>query len=647
MNRTTDTLRRGGMAAVVTAPLLLVACTSTPDAAPDPAGPTGIASLVRFAGCDDLLGYFQENALERVTAWGLEGIGMLRQHAALGASLESDSAASADSASPRTSVMPRGGYVGPDHGTSATNTQEDGVDEADIVKTDGEVLVAIAGGEVRVVDVASAEALATVDLPDDGLPSELLLRDSTLLVLGQEGAGYVPLDTEVGDSAYPAGRPARTVLTEVDLTDPAAPEVVRSTRVEGEYRSARLVGDTVRLVMVSEPPGLDWVEPEGRSLADENAALEANRDLIEASTITDWLPQLSVDGGDVEPLLGCGDVGVPTAFSGFTTVSVASLEIGGGTAPTSSAGVVGTGDTVYASADRMIVASSPWSAVRGADDADDEPSSDLHAFDISEPGATTYVGSGRVGGRLVNQFAIDEAAGVVRVAVTRNEEGEAPSSSLVVLAERPGEGLVETGRVDGLGLTEQIQAVRFLSPDLAAVVTFRRVDPLYLVDTSDPAAPTLAGELKVPGYSAYLHPLDDGMLLGVGQHATEDGRTTGLQASLFDITDPSTPRQVATVTWEGRQSPVEGDHRAFLLWQDRAYLPSQGWGRGPQATVESVDVAPGLLERGPTIDATGMPSGYAGVRRVLVADDRIWLVGESAVVRVAEGNRTVGDVVDF
>ncbi|GAB3080960.1 beta-propeller domain-containing protein [Nocardioides zeae] len=636
------------MAAVVAAPLLLAACTSTPDAAPDPAGPTGVASLVRFTSCDDLLGYFQENALERVTAWGLEGLGLGGGIPAATGFFESDLAA--DAASPRTSVMPRGGYVGPDHGTSATNTQEEGVDEADIVKTDGDVLVAVVGGEVRVVDVASAEALATVDLPDDGHPSELLLRVSTLLVLGQEGAGYVPLDTEIGDSAYPAGRPARTVLTEVDLTDPAAPEVVRSTRVEGEYRSARLVGDTVRLVMVSEPPGLDWVSPEGRSLEDENAALEANRDLVEASTITDWLPQLSIDGGDVEPLLGCGDVGVPTEFSGFTTVSVAGLEIGGGTAPTSSAGVVGSGGTVYASTERMVVASSPWSTVRDADaeDADRGPSSDLHAFDISEPDATTYVGSGRVEGRLLDQFAIDEAAGIVRVAVTRDgRPGEPSSSSLVVLAERPGEGLVETGRVDGMGLTEQIQAVRFLSPDLAAVVTFRQVDPLYLVDTSDPTAPTLAGELKVPGYSAYLHPLDDGMLLGIGQHATEDGRTTGLQASLFDITDPSAPRQVTTVTWEGRQSLVEGDHRAFLLWQDRAYLPSQGWGRGPQETVESVDVAPGLLERGPTIDATGMPSGYAGVRRVLVADDRIWLVGESTVVRVAEGNRAVGDVVGF
>ncbi|MDR6175750.1 hypothetical protein QE364_000367 [Nocardioides zeae] len=650
MNRSTDTLRRGGLAAVVAAPLLLAACTSTPDAAPDPAGPTGVASLVRFAGCDDLLGYFQENALERVTAWGLEGLDgfggldVVRQGAA--GFWESDAAL--DGVSPRSSVMPRGGYVGPDHGTSEANTQEEGVDEADIVTTDGDVVVAIVEGVVQVVDAASAEALGSVDLGGVGAPSELLLHGSTLLVLGQQGGGVV-WDDGVSDDANPYGTgPARTVITEVDLADPASPEVVRSTRVEGEYRSARLVGDTVRLVMVSAPPGLDWVEPEGTSLAAETEAIEANRDLIEASTITDWLPQLSVDGGDVEPLLGCGDVGVPTAFSGFTTVSVAGLEIGGGAAPTSSAGVVGSGDIVYASTERMIVASTPWSTVRDDDDADDEPSSDLHSFDISEPDATTYVGSGRVEGRLLNQFALDEASGVVRVAVTRDgTPGEQSSSSLVVLAERPGEGLVETGRVDGLGVTEQIQAVRFLSPELAAVVTFRQVDPLYLVDTSDPAAPTLAGELKVPGYSAYLHPLDDGLLLGIGQHATEDGRTTGLQASLFDITDPTAPRQVSTVTWDGFSSAVETDHRAFLVWQDRVYLPAQGWRDGYTETVESFDVDPGGLERGPSVSVTAeLPDG-GGVKRVLVVDDRIWFAGGSAVIRVAEGNRAVGDIVDF
>ena len=653
-----DTSRCLGLAAVVATPLLLVACTAD-TGAPTATGPSGVASLVSYSSCDELLTYFTDNALERVTAWGLGDMALYGDEAfALAESGDGmamprgGTAASADSAlvDPQNSVT----FSSGDQGTSATNNQVEGVDEADIVKTDGDILVAIVAGEVQVIDAATAQAVATVDLTGVSTPSELLLQGSTLVVLGAAadappGEDPMVLQDGVWGGGYGWGRPARTVLTQVDLSDPAAPEVLQSTRVEGAYRSARLIDSTVRLVMVSDPPGLEWVQPEGSSLEAETEALDANRALIEESTITDWLPNLSVDGGAVEPLLGCGDVGVSTEFSGFTSVSVVTLDVDGGTVPTSSAAVLGSGETVYASSERVIVASTGWDLWGGGSGGG---TTDLHAFDISDPTATSYVGSGRVEGRVLDQFAIDEADGVVRVATTQDAGVEPSSSSLVVLDEREGVGLVVTGRVDGLGETEQIYSVRYLSPDLAAVVTFRQVDPLYLIDTSDPAAPALAGELSIPGYSAYLHPLDDDYLLGVGQDATTNGGTTGLQASLFDISDPSTPQRVSTVTWPGHQSPVEGDHRAFLMWQDRVYLPSMSWSSPQPETVLSVDVDPGELTQGPKVplggsDVTGLRGGYADLQRVVVVDDRIWLVGSAAVVQVAAGNRAVGEVLTF
>lgn len=627
-------LRRSGLAALVAAPLL-VACTSSSDEQA-PSAPTGLFSLVGHASCDDLLDYFTEHALEEVTAWGL-GPAWYGGVVPLSGGADEQWALADGSLDAAGSV---------DERTSATNNQVEGVDEADVVKTDGELVVAVSAGAVRVVDAASAELLATVDL-DGATPGELLLDGSTLLVLGSDPPAYPQPDL------VPADRAARTVLTQVDLTDPAAPEVVQSTRVEGEYRSARLVDGVVRLVVVSEPTGLDWVQPEDGSLDAETEALAANRALVEGSTVDDWLPHLSVDDGAAVPLHDCGDVGVPTEFSGFSTVSVVTLDVDGGTVPTSSAGVVGDGRTVYSSADRVVVATGPWDAWVLGDRVDGEVSettSDLHSFDVSAPSATTYVGSGRVEGRVLNQFAIDEADGVVRVATTRDDAaGGASSSSLVVLEEVAGEGLVETGRVDGLGVGEEIRSVRYLSPDLAAVVTFRQVDPLYLVDTSDPAAPFLAGELKVPGYSAYLHPVDDQHVLGVGQAADESGRTTGLQASLFDVSDPTAPRQVSTVTWAGAGSAVEADHRAFLLWQGRAYLPTGAGWSGATDRVLSVDVDAGGVSAGPVVDLRPGPDGVGqiGVERVLVVGDRIWLVGSGGIVQVAVGNRTVGTVVPF
>ncbi len=110
--------------------------------------------------------------------------------------------------------------------------------------------------------------------------------------------------------------------------------------------------------------------------------------------------------------------------------------------------------------------------------------------------------------------------------------------------------------------------MRYLSADLAAVVTFRQTDPLYLIDTTDVRDTRVAGELKVPGFSAYLHPIGEDYLLGIGQDAdVESGQTEDLQASLFDIRDLTKPRRVANLTWPQSHSPVEWDHRAFLYWE--------------------------------------------------------------------------------
>ena len=147
-----------------------------------------------------------------------------------------------------------------------------------------------------------------------------------------------------------------------------------------------------------------------------------------------------------------------------------------------------------------------------------------------------------------------------------------------------GEELEQLSVVEGLGAGEQIYAVRFLGPT-AYVVTFRQTDPLYVIDMTDPVNPVLTGELKIPGYSAYLHPVGDGLLLGVGQDATDTGQVLGTQLSLFDVSDPANPQRISTLAIGG-WSDVEWDHKAFLFWPEDGtiVLPvSPGWGDcGPQ-----------------------------------------------------------------
>lgn len=603
--------------------LLLAACSDTQFPPPQAAGP-GAIPLASFDSCADLLAHLKAEATERVTAWGLDG-----GYGAVPFAVEDSAADGAETSA--------GSAGGGDSSHSGTNNQVEGVDEADVVKTNGEVIVTSVSGTIRVVDVATAEVVATIEVPgqEEGGGAELLLDGTDLVVLASQWSGW----------GWGANGSERTIVARYDLSDPAAPELVGSTRVEGTYRSARMIDGTVRLVLVSQPPGLVFTYPEDGSMSSESSALEANQQVIADSTIDDWLPhyqQLDASGrgGSPELLLDCTELGRPGDFSGFATVSVVTLDAQGDATPSSAAGVLADASTVYASTDRLIVATSPW---RGwAEDAGSDASTshtDLHSFDISSAAATTYVASGRVAGWLLNQFSIDSADGVTRVATTLTPPGsqQATSSSLVMLAER-GDELVETGRLDGLGLTEQIYAVRYLSPDLAAVVTFRQTDPLYLLDTSDPTQPRELGELKIPGYSAYLHPLDQDTLLGIGQDATDDGRTTGLQASLFDISDPTDPQRVSQLTWADTSSSVEWDHRAFLLWEGRVYLPAETYdweseeieAKGPQVGIVTVDLGDGAITEGPRIDTRGEGDPWGGgVVRVLVVGDHLWAVGYS------------------
>lgn len=634
-------------------PLLLVlpavaglgACTPADVVAPPGAA---AAELTAFDDCEELLGYYKQHALDRVGPWGFtSGPGYGVDTAAAGAAEDGVGAVPSAAASAE---------AGRDY--SGTNNQVEGVEEPDVVQTDGKIVVTVRGGRVVVVDVASASTVGSVDLPlrGDGGDSQLLLDRAAgrALVLTTEwtGGGHpMPVDDTAERTAYPAFPVERTVVTTVDLSDPAAPRVLGAVRLEGSYRSARMHDGAARVVLVSQPAGLTFTYPGSSSLRAEKDAEQANREIIESSTIDDWLPHLErIDEGraaDIDLAVGCGDVARPADFSGLATMSVLTFDVGGdGVRPTSSSGLVASGSTVYASEDRLVVATSQadaWAELAEPGIVDRiwprHVSTALHTFDIGEAGRTSHVASGRVQGHVLNQFAIDETDGVIRVATTKESTSSAPSSSsLVVLAEE-GRELVERGRVDGMGLTEQIRSVRYLSPDLAAVVTFRQTDPLYLVDTSDPGAPRVAGELKIPGYSAYLHPVGEGRLLGIGQDATEDGRTTGLQVSLFDVSDPSSPARLSQTSMKDTSSGAEWDHHAVTWWgpTGQLFLPAQRWGGDTSwAGVVSTTVGPRTVEAGPELTLSSSSTGtWESPRRTLVIGDQLWVLGDSAF-RVAD-----------
>ena len=252
-------------------------------------------------------------------------------------------------------------------------------------------------------------------------------------------------------------------------------------------------------------------------------------------------------------------------------LTVLTVDLAKGLEPVDSIAVMTDGRIVYASPESLYVATERW-----ADRPDPaKPQTEqegvrtaIHKFDISDSQRTQYRGSGTVAGYLLSQWSLSEYKGVLRVVSTESPAwwgtGGETESFLTTLRHQGG-ALVQAGRIGGLGKGERVYAVRMIG-DTGYVVTFRQIDPLFTVDLSVPERPRVLGELKIPGYSAYLHPVGEDLLLGVGQDATEEGRPTGTQLSLFDVSDLRKPTRLHTEHVGLGWSEAESDHHAFLYW---------------------------------------------------------------------------------
>jgi len=637
----------GAVGAVAAVTALGVACTASAGGpAAREAARAPAPALVRFDSCDRFLGHVRRRALEVVGPWGL-GAAMPLGDVALPSRADRAAAAPVSEAAPREGV---------DY--SGTNLQEAGVDEPDIVKTDGRTVFAISGGSVRAVDVTGAapRGLGPGFTPDSMWPSGLVLSGDRLVVIGDgavpySGRGPIAIEGDrIASPIAPTTVPT-TVLVELDVSDPARLRVVSRMTVDGRLVSARRADGTLRVVLSSSPDRIPLALPATSGAAAERAATRANRRAVRRARAAAWLPRLTVRdvaAGTVvrRPAVGCRSVSRPSRFAGVGMLTVLTLDVPGDLRVLDSDAVMSDGELVYASRDAMYVATPRWADPSAADEpAPPRGTTLIHKLDTSDPARTTYVGSGAVRGYLLNQFAMSEHEGHLRVASTEEPdwwsppEGDArPSESVVtVLAESDGR-LARVGLVDGIGRGERIHAVRFLG-DRGYVVTFRQTDPLFALDLSDPAHPRVSGELKIPGFSSYLHPVDDTLLIGIGQAATDQGGTLGTQVSLFDVSDPAAPRRIAQRALDTDWSEAESDHHAVLYWPATRLLvlPVQNWSElGNSAFLGAVglNVArdTGITPIARVRHPDGGGESWSPVRRSLVVGNALYTVSETGIM---------------
>jgi hypothetical protein len=609
---------RGGVAIVAAlAVLLAVAAEVRASAAPGP------SRLVSFRSCPDLLAYVKARAAPFVTAYGLgQAVGV-----AVG---------------PKVPPVPAAGAT-PQQGVdySGTNVQEAGVDEPDLVKTNGVTLFAVENGSLEALDVGRGrpKLLDTLKL-DGGWSHELLLSGKRLLVLSRGGYWVPPLPAARAAMIVP--QPSSSTLAEVDVSDPTALKVVQTLRLDGGYLDARMIGTAVRVVSSSAVPlTLPYVTPSGTTATALADAEARNRTVVASSRVGAWLPSYRLGKQPARPLVSCRRVRRPANFSGLGMLTVTTIDLAKGLAPVDSTAVMADGRIVYASPTSLYVATERWSArplPAAPTEAPSRASTQIHAFSISDPTKTSYVGSGAVPGYLLSQWSMSEFRGVLRVVSTDSPAwwGTGPSSASYLTTLRPQHGsLVQVGQVAGLGRGDRVYAVRMIGAT-GYVVTFRQVDPLYTIDLRDPTHPQLLGELELPGYSSYLHPISDTLLLGIGQSLNQQGNEpAGTQVSLFDVADPKHPTRLHQLTLGQGWSLAESDHHAFLYWPatNLVVVPF-----GQQAVALRVSRAAGITELGRIVHSQARQSQLPQIDRSLVVGSALLTVSSAG----AASNRLTG-----
>ena len=558
---------RGGLATLALAGLtLLQACGSGDDApaAEPPVTRPGTNPQLQAAAPGDLVAYAQQRLRQRGTGTPQAG---------------------APAPAPTTGSLAR----------STSTVQEAGVDEADRLKTDGLHLYSLLPRtdttsrlqiHRRAAD-GSVAPLQTLVLAAPGAiaggPDALMLSDDgrTAAVLAESWEPQVQT-TSTSPPAPPTTGPvheARVAVQRVDVSDPATATPGTRISLQGWLVGSRRIGDALLVVTRHSPVlALDQLPPS------DTAAREA---AIAALTAPALLPNKTVDGGPAQPLVAESDcyIHADNASTSLETTTVTVFDLRSPVLASSSRCIAGGTEALYMSPTSLVLATTRYSYIPGdgprvAMIFPEEMDTDVHKFALAGNGVVAgidYRGSATVRGHLGwdgNQrpYRFGEHAGALRVLTYTGSSGWAvpadagsttpPSPArLTVLREDPASRtlrtvatLPNTQRPEALGKPdEQIYGVRFTGTR-GYVVTFRRTDPLYVLDLADDADPRIAGALEVPGFSEHLYPLDGRLLFGVGRDADTTGAVGGLRFTLFDVQDMAQPRLLHSVVLGGVQS---------------------------------------------------------------------------------------------
>ncbi len=497
-------------------------------------------NIPKFSSCSAIAAEFEKSG-NRGGYWGMEELAMpMMATADAGGMAKSTNYESA-----------------PDY--SETNVQVEGVDEADIVKTDGKYIYVISNNKLHIIEAYPAtELLSSLEL-GNVYPIEMFIDGDTVLVFGQEYYQYGYEEEIAYDYYYPRGD--TTAIQIIDVSDREEPEIVREVEFEGDYLSSRKIDSTAYFVLRK----YQYYIPENPV-----EIVPVYRDSA---------------GGDkeYEQIASCADVGYLPPVDARSFVIIGAISMEDVDAEITKEVIVASGENIYASQHNLYVAEVDYDygpmplvdEVLGGYESTEKTI--VHKFSLDGQ-EIDYLGSMEAPGTILNQFSMDEYDGYFRIATTKghvSRYGESTSMNNIYTFD---EDLEMAGELEDLAPGERIYSARFMGKK-AYLVTFRKIDPLFVIDLNDQENPEVLGKLKIPGYSDYLHPLDENHIIGIGKHTVEaeEGNFAwhqGIKMAVFDVSDVSKPKELHKVVIgdRGTDSYALHDHKAFLYDHDRNLL---------------------------------------------------------------------------
>lgn len=457
---------------------------------------------------------------------------------------------------------------------SSTNIQEAGVDEADIIKNDGKYIYLIKNNTIRIIDAYPASTmkeLINFQLgPQDEYfyPSDMYINGDQLVVMGTATVTYPMPLTDTATSSkigimppYYGGSKSKVYL--VDISNRSKPKVARTVDFDGSYSTSRRIGNTLYLVLNQYP------------------SFPYYKSYETIPNFSEYLPKMSdsANGGRSEMTAQCNQIRLMPKPKNFNFLITAAIPLDDTTKQVSRNVIVGNGDNVYASTSNLYVASTDWS---GGYHYNQGQNTKLYRFALSN-GKIEYASEGKVAGTILNQFSMDEHRGNFRIATTESSYlmGESTTTNNVYILDS---GLKSLGQLENIAPGEKIYSVRFMG-DRGYMVTFKSIDPLFVMDLADAAHPKILGQLKIPGYSDYLHPYDENHLIGFGKDVdpAEAAKNQdfiyytavkGFKMGLFDVTDPNHPKELFNeiIGDQGTYSELLYNHKALLFDKEKNLL---------------------------------------------------------------------------